>query len=284
MVNLNSCPLCQQKNFQRVFKKGRRQIVRCLNDNLVVVNPKPTREEIARLYSPKYFRSLNPYLKDHQAHLKYFRQKLDQIEKRIKKGSLLDVGCGWGFLLSEAQKRGWSALGIDLSYSAVASCRRQGLKVKQGTLKTAKLPSRNFTVITSFQTIEHVTNPLVHLQEIYRLLKPGGLLVMTTPNYDSWTRILMGENWFGYRHQEHLFFLNPAVVRLLLEQAGYGKIEIRRDDQRVFSLSYYLTRLAGFYPTNIVKTASDVVKRVLGNLPLPILTDPWGDILVFAWK
>jgi len=70
----------------------------------------------------------------------------------------------------------------------------------------------------------------------------------------------------------------------MLEKTGFKKIEIRRDNPRIFTLSYYLARLSTFYPNKFVKTATNVVKRIIGNLPVPVLTDPWGDILVFAWR
>ena len=285
MVKLIVCPLCQKKDYQVLFKKGQRQIVQCLNDGLVLVNPQPNQKEITSLYGPKYFRNFGPYLKNREAHLGYFRKKLDQIDKRVKKkGRILDIGCAVGFFLQEAQKKGWSPLGIDVSDFALKHCRQQGLKVKKGTIKEVKLPARSFEVVVSLQTIEHETNPVEHLQEIVRLLKPGGLAVLTTPDHNSWTRKLMGSHWFGYRHQEHLYFLTRETLGEMLKRAGFKKIEMKLDDPRIFILGYYLTRLADFYPNRFVKITTNMIKRIIGNFPAPALTDPWGDIIVFAQK
>lgn len=285
MNRVPPCPLCQRKNFQVLFKKEKRQIVKCLNDGLVFVNPQPSKKEIATLYGPDYFQSFDPYLKNRQAHLRYFRKKLAQIEKRIKKkGRILDIGCALGFFLQEAEKREWQPMGVDVSDFVLEYCRKQGLEVKKGIIKEAKLPASLFEAVVSLQTIEHEANPLEHVKEIHRILKPGGLVVITTPNHDSWTRKLMGSKWFGYRHQEHLFFLTKEVLRKILSMAGFREIEIRRDGPRIFTLEYYLTRLSNFYPNRFVKTITNMIKRVIGNLPVPALTDPWGDIIVFAKK
>lgn len=285
MIGLSSCPICQKKKFQVLFKKEKRQVVQCRYDGLVMVNPQPSKKEISSLYGPKYFKSFDPYLKNRQAHLRYFNKKLDQIEARKKKkGQILDIGCAVGFFLLEAKKRGWQPVGIDVSDFALEYCRKQGLKVKKGTIEETKLPNKSFEAVASLQTIEHETDPLQHLKEIHRILKPGGLAVITTPDHNSWTRKLMDSNWFGYRHQEHLFFLTRKTLKIMLEKTGFKKIEIRRDNPRIFTLSYYLARLNTFYPNKFVKTATNVVKRIIGNLPVPALTDPWGDILVFAWR
>lgn len=285
MVDLIACSFCQKKNFRIVFRTHGRRIVRCLNDGLVMVNPLPSQNQLKKLYGADYFQNRDPYLRAKDVHRRYFQQKINQIEaKTTNRGRLLDVGCGWGFLLAEAQKRGWAALGIDVSRSALAFCRRQGLAVKQGSLLSAKLPASSFAVVASLQTIEHETNPLTHLKQIYRLLKPGGWLVLTTPNYDSWTRILMANNWFGYRHLEHLYFFTPPVLKKMLVKAGFQRIDIKRDNVRIFTLGYYLSRLADFYLQKFVKWVADVLKRIVGNLPAPIPTDPWGDILVLAQK
>ena len=293
MASFSPCPLCQQKDFQTLFRQrrpSRRRVVRCLNDGLVMVNPQPAKKQIDALYDSKYFQEFDPYLKSRQVHLSYFRRKLEQIEKKLgrwgrpsrRPGKLLDVGCGLGFLLNEAQRRGWETVGIDVSNYPLKFCRQLGLTVKKGTLKTAKLPAASFDVVTSLQTIEHETNPLEHTQAIYRLLKPGGLAVITTPNHDSWTRKLMGSGWFGYRHKEHLFFLSPSTLKALLRRAGFGKIEIQRDQPRVFTLGYYLTRLNDFYPRPLVRLFASLLKKIAGGLPIP--TDPWGDIIAFAQK
>jgi len=282
MAELIVCPLCRQKNFQVVFSSAKRQIVKCLNDGLVFVNPQPSPAQLGRLYDPNYFQNREPYLKFGGMHQSYFRQKLRQVETRTKsKGKLLDVGCGWGWLLAETKKRGWLALGVDPAEAALRYCRSQGLKVQKSL---AGIPSGTVDVITSLQTIEHETNPLAHLAGIRRLLKNDGLLVLTTPNYNSWTRKLIGKYWFGYRHLEHLYFFSPAALRNLLIKAGFRQIEIKRDDVRTFRLSYYLEQLASFYPSPFVKRAVNMIKGIIGNLPAPIPTDPWGDILVFARK
>lgn len=281
--NLISCPICRRKDFRVFYKSAKRQVVGCKHDGLVFVNPQPTKSQVLSLYGSKYFKNFDPYLKNRQAHLAYFNKKLDQIEKRISKGKVLDVGCATGFLLEEAKKRGWQELGVDVSSFAVNYCWKQGLLVKKGTIAEIRFPNKSFNVVTSLQTIEHEIDPLEHLKEIYRILSPGGMAVLTTPDHNALTRKLMGKGWFGYRHKEHLFFFTRKTLGVLFKKAGFSKVEFKKDDSRPFRISYCLTRLVDFYP-GIPGIIIKIVNKFLGGLAIPIPTDPWGDIIIFATK
>jgi len=266
-----------------VFLKENRRIVCCLNDSLVFVNPFPTRKELESFYKASYFQNLDPYYRNKNVYLKYFQQKLTEIEKRGKtEGRVLDVGCSTGFFLREVKKRGFLGFGIDVSEYALKIAGKDGINVKKGTVEEVKFPLNNFNIVTSFQTIEHETNPIKFLKEIYKVLKKDGLLVITTPNYNSPLRFLMGEYWFGFRHREHLFFFNHNSLKFLLEKAGFKNIEIRRDRMRIFTFGYYMTRLISFYDNKMLKKIFLLTKKIFGNIPIP--TDPFGDLVVFARK
>lgn len=104
--------------------------------------------------------------------------------------SLLDVGCGIGNFLQQAQRAGWRVAGLDLSPSVAAYAREQrGLDVKSGSIEsTTSFPPASFDVITMFGVIEHLANPDASAKECARLLRPGGVLILQTPSEDGLMR------------------------------------------------------------------------------------------------
>lgn len=278
----NPCPLCQGKKFSKIGDFLARQIARCQKCGLVQINPQPKREEIKSLYGPKYFQDFYPYIKAQEIHRSYFRRKVNQIKKMIPQGVLLDIGCATGVFLKEAKRAGFKVRGLDISRFAVNYCKERGLDVDLGTLGEICYKERSFDIVSMFQLIEHTPEPLSFLKEVFWILKPGGLVVLTTPNYDCFTRKLMGKLWFGYRHREHLFFFEKKTLVALFKRAGFKKVKIKRDDLRTFPLSYYLKRFKDYYPSFPLMKSFPLLNFLFGRLP--ILTDPWGDIICWARK
>ncbi|MFQ5855672.1 MAG: class I SAM-dependent methyltransferase [Anaerolineae bacterium] len=137
-------------------------------------------------------------------------------------GQLVDVGCGTGGFLCELQQGGgWQAMGIDINQRALNVARRQGVQVRCGELGDLGLPTASFDVVTMWEVIEHVLNPWDTLAEIHRILKPNGVLLLSTPNGESWQAQLWGMHWLGWEVPRHLQIFSPQTLRQLLEDAGF---------------------------------------------------------------
>jgi 2-polyprenyl-3-methyl-5-hydroxy-6-metoxy-1,4-benzoquinol methylase len=141
------------------------------------------------------------------------------------RGRLLDVGCGSGLFLQRMRKLGWDVEGIDPDASAVENARRKGLKVGLGRLKNYQYPPESFDVLTMSHVIEHVEDPHQHLKECHRILNPSGLLILTTPNVESWGHRLFRDSWRGLDIPRHLFIFTLSSLRQLTQSAGFRKIE-----------------------------------------------------------
>ncbi len=141
-------------------------------------------------------------------------------------GRLLDVGCGSGRTLESMQDLGWRAEGVDLDPVAVHNARHKGLEVRLGTLEAQKYPDRHFDAVTMSHLIEHVHDPLQLLRECYRVLKPGGQLVVVTPNSESWGHKRFRDSWRELDPPRHLHIFKSSSLRRLVEKAGFKKLRV----------------------------------------------------------
>ncbi|HEC16391.1 MAG TPA: class I SAM-dependent methyltransferase [Sedimenticola sp.] len=136
-------------------------------------------------------------------------------------GRLLDVGCGGGKFLLAMRKLGWRPEGVEFNESAARTCRESGLEVFRGELAEAAFPDESFDVVTARHVIEHIPDPRPFIAEIFRILKPGGLMVLKTPNSQALGRGWFGANWYANDVPRHLILFAPNNLRLLATRAGF---------------------------------------------------------------
>lgn len=147
------------------------------------------------------------------------------------KGHLLELGCGSGQILKRMQQMGWQVEGVDFDSSAVENARSKGLKVHFGTLEAQNYPDNKFDVIFMSHLLEHIHDPLRLLKDGYRILKPGGQLILVTPNNESLGHKFFKEAWRGLEVPRHLYLFTLKTLQELSRKAGFkvknGKITVR---------------------------------------------------------
>lgn len=224
------------------------KLARCLSCGMVWDMLPP--ENLESVYSESYFVNDNPkggyanYFEGMSINKKTFYERIRRINSKVRvKGKMLDVGSALGDSLIEARRLGWKDLyGVELSAYAANESKKRGLSVKFGTLYSAKFPSNFFDVVTLQDVIEHVKDPVEEAKEIYRILKPGGIVFMVTPDVDGiWSKIL-GPLWYHYKQGEHIMYFSQKTLYRILKHAGFKDIETRRT-YHVMSLNYIFSRL-----------------------------------------
>ncbi|MPZ17076.1 MAG: methyltransferase domain-containing protein [Luteitalea sp.] len=135
-------------------------------------------------------------------------------------GRLLDVGCGRGDGLLLLRRLGWSAEGVDFDPSAVDAARTRGLEVRCGTVEAQRYAAASFDAIVLSHVIEHLFDPLQLLRECARILKPGGRLVVVTPNTASLFHARFGASWFHLDPPRHIMLFHAPPLRQVVEAAG----------------------------------------------------------------
>jgi len=217
---LRVCPACSSHKARKVGIKNELEIVKCQNCRSLYCP-----------YMPWY--TSERYYVDYYSHhgldeppvvIKRLKEITRGFSKHRQTNRLLDVGCGGGLLLEAARENGWDALGIDVSISSVEHVRNLGFEVFHGELKDVNLDSEQFDVISAAEIVEHLFDPLTVLKEAHRLLRPGGLLWITTPHANSLAARLMKLDWKLVCPPEHLQLFSVRGLRTLLRQAGFQKV------------------------------------------------------------
>lgn len=164
------------------------------------------------------------------------RHAIDSQYRNLpKKGSVLDVGCGNGEFIARLKSCGWDACGIDIDANAVAKARSAGVEAQVGGLELFAGQSERFDSITMHHVIEHFHDPVAALRDCYRLLKPGGVLWMATPNIDSYGHAHFGKFWRGLEAPRHLVLFNESSLRDAALRVGFSRWR-RLPDPNVYEL------------------------------------------------
>ena len=140
-------------------------------------------------------------------------------------GSLLDVGCGSGEFTFRAKEAGWRVVGVEPIADAAQAARDRGLDVRTGTTQEVQLEP-GFDVVCAFHVLEHMPDAPAFLQELASFARPGGLVAVESPNWDSAIRRRYGTGWPHLRPLEHLIHLNPVSLEVAFRTAGLEPVAI----------------------------------------------------------
>jgi len=193
-------------------------------------------EEYARVDDPAY-------LEQRESRRLTYGRELDRIEAFCAGRELLDVGSYTGFFLEQARERGWRVQGVEPSKWAADYARSTlGIPVFNGPIEAWVPPAgQRFDVVTLWDVLEHLTDPVGVLRHVRGLLRPDGLVAFTTPNLDApLARLLRGR--YPFFMQMHTVHLNHRTRDLLLEKAGFERVE-RHVHRRAVRLAYLASRL-----------------------------------------
>ena len=223
------CPLCQSGSCLPLFVHAEEQHVRCRQCGLIYVNPRQARAEIEAFYEEEYY-GLGQKI-DYDARVDFFAGVAGRLEKQVRPGRLLDIGCGYGHFLLACRQQGWQVAGVELGGAACTRARQAGLEVFHGTLAQAGFPENSFDLVTLWNVLDHLTDPLAEVREILRVLRPGGLVCFRVPNaafHLHAKRVLRRLQVLGVRDVTtfHLISLTPRTARLLLEKGGFTAVQV----------------------------------------------------------
>ena len=192
--------------------------VRCKNCHLIYMNPM---EKVSKT-NEYYCKAKNTHAPTiRECYLRTAKSQVRLIQKYARGTNLLDIGCAQGFFLFSASKVGYTTKGIEISRDAVEYARGEfGLDVEAKPFEELRFAENHFDVVTLWQVLEHVPYPLMILKEVHRILKPGGLLVVSTPNIEGRPAKILKKRWWDIKRL-HLNQFTTKTLTDILQNAGF---------------------------------------------------------------
>jgi len=253
---VSRCNLCDGTEFSVVEDHGAVHVVQC-TCQLVFVTPVPSRDAIEETYQDEYY---DAWKVQDAARRKIWTRRLQALSRVAgRPGRILDVGCGEATFLRLAQQAGWQVTGTELSEAAVRQAPE--LDLYRGEVWEAGLSADTFDVVTSWHVIEHASDPKRMVTELFRILRPGGCLVLATPNLHDYVFRLgyfagRGRGPTLYEDDErelHLFHFSTGTLSKLVQSVGFTDVQVGFDrgaaavssKQMVNQVAYGWYRLTG---------------------------------------
>ncbi|QIN77695.1 methyltransferase domain-containing protein [Rubrobacter marinus] len=331
------CPVCGTKKrnvsyeglSDRVFgAPGEWSLKRCQDCGLLFSDPRPTEEDIGKIYATYYTHSvkappsspsrlLREYVRRGylafrfgyaQAKVKPLQRLLSRlaylhpeerqmIESSVMylpgrdRGRVLDVGSGAGETMKELRRLGWEVEGVDFDADAVEVARRSyGLDVRLGTLESQNYPSNRFDAVVMSHVIEHVHHPVEFLSECRRVLKPGGRLIVITPNTASLGHRLFGVAWLPLDPPRHLVLFSRKTLALAAQAAGLSRATVETTVRGAYGIFIESRRIrrsspaVGQPPSSMVDKFSGHAYQYLLSLVLLFDSSAGEELLMVATK
>ncbi len=226
------CPICKSQDYSNVLNKDYLTIVKCNKCNMVYTNPIFDEEHYLKAYSSVDYQNIVKELgeKSHEYRVKRFGDErvsyLKNHLKEVQNIKHLDIGCSTGFVVEAAANEGWDSLGIDLNPSAIEFGRKRGLNLKNTSLEELDTEIGNYNVITLFDVLEHIHDPLILIKECTKLLAKNGLIYVYVPNWDSASRLLMGEDAHFIWPTHHLNYFNIETISKFFKRLDYIELDV----------------------------------------------------------
>ncbi len=211
-----ACLICQSTALKPLPEYKRVFLQQCDNCGFVFCAPIPTPEVLEAHYIdyPRHD-YISPLT------IQRYHQLLDEFEPYRQSNRIIDVGCGNGHFLKTAGDRGWQVYGTEYTDDAIRECENKNIKMQKGPLEPSNYEPGLFDVVTSFEVIEHINNPIDEMKKFYRILRPKGLVYLTTPNFNSLSRYYLKDKWTVIEYPEHLSYYTAQTLKRLFTKTGF---------------------------------------------------------------
>ena len=236
-----TCDLCGLDDTRALFRKRDKlgitddefQVVECKRCGLLYVNPRPTEAEIGNFYPETYSWKetlgadsfLTKWLRRLEKSYRYHLLQ-DEVSKVViftdkNSGKVLDVGCGTGDRLEVFRSKGFETFGVETSDSANYAREHLNLNVLKGDLFSANFSDEFFDLVTLYNVLEHTHRPARVIEEIYRILKKEGFLIIQVPNSNSIQYKIFKKRWAAFDVPRDLYYFGTESLRSLLGKVGF---------------------------------------------------------------
>jgi 2-polyprenyl-3-methyl-5-hydroxy-6-metoxy-1,4-benzoquinol methylase len=255
----------------------------CLDCGLKYLDPIPDTERLAGIYDSSYYSAWFEGTGESELEsmkISTFSRYLNIIKSHRKNGRLLDLGCAFGALMKVASKENFEPYGVEINQVAVEEASKVSKHVFCGTVEQAGFESDTFDVVVMLDFLEHLKEPYRTMEEVRRILKANGVLLIVTPDTGSLTARLLGSYWPHYK-VEHLYYFNRQNIRKLLR--GFRIVESATAKKNI-SFSYFGSVLKKYTASRFLRIMGSLCCILSSKLINFSVSIPLGEMLILADK
>ena len=220
------CSLCGSSDRSLYWDCGDYTFFRCNNCKLIYQYPQPVQKDLSLRYDSNYF---DYEINNEKVFFNLMLKTLSDIDFdslsskfNIAESEFLDVGCATGLLPEYMKNKGWVSRGVELCEASASYGKKvRKVDIYNGTLEEAGYSDNQFSIVHSSHLIEHLTSPSGYVEEVYRILKPGGYFITTTPNAASFQAIMFGKNWRS-AIADHMFLFSVSTLSAMIKKQGFS--------------------------------------------------------------
>ena len=240
---LRECPLCGGREFRTLLRardyhygnSGEYTQAQCTQCELAFLDPMFDEAELAAFYPKSYYAFADRFeitkpVYSLRAKLHRFAGERDYPTRdpRFERpGTMLDVGCGSGWFISQMRDAGWEVTGVEPNVAAAQFGRSEkGLDILPGSLLSVKFPAASFDYVRMNHSFEHMEHPNEILDETYRILADNGKLMIGIPNRDGWNARLFGRFWHHLALPVHTFSYSLKTLTRMLNKHNFEVAQV----------------------------------------------------------
>lgn len=264
----HKCPWCNSENTEQFLQlkdyfltQEDFEIYKCKECELMFTFPFPTPSEIGKYYDTENYLSHNEYKKGLFAKaysiVKKFnmKYKYEKACNGIRRGKILDIGCGVGDFLAKAKDEGWKIKGIELDLDARNQAEKKLKTIILPPERISELEDNYYDVVTMWHVLEHVSDLKEEISQLERLVKPGGRLVIAVPNHQSYDAKHYKDKWGAYEVPRHLYHFSQDAIANIFKDSQFKLEKI----ERMSWDSYYVSILSEIYCKSICSILKGII-------------------------
>ena len=267
-----TCILCQTPERELLIRQDNWNVYRCPTCELGFLDPRPSENEIERLYREAYFseqydKGIGLASPEYPKRLRGETHRTRFIKSVKPSGRLLDIGCGYGYFLAACREAGYDAEGTDVSeWAAQHAAENLNISVAVGKINDIHYDFKCFDIITMWHFLEHSPDPHLVLRKVRTWLKPDGILVVDVPNYNGTDARYKWEGWVGWQLPYHYWHFTFNSLKLLLYQHGFRILKHKNYHSEVVKENLKRIPIVRLFARLIAKRYSGTSVAVIAKL------------------